>query len=85
MTQLSNDDPTVKLNQAVRKRTRNITAVYIRGCAFKCSSGGRRHQVLLSLKQADEKNTDLWVLKYVVVLVLGACLGSIAAYLGISS
>ena len=54
---------------------RNITAVYIRGLAFKASIGGRRHQVLLNLKRKDEKNTDLWALKYALVAVLAFLAG----------
>ena len=57
---------------------RNITAVYIRGAAFKASTGGRRHQILLNLKRADEKRSDLWVLKYVAVFGLGVLAGSAA-------
>ncbi len=56
--------------------TRNITAVYIRGCAFKCSQGGRRHMVLLNLKKADEKNNDLWALRYGLVLFAGLLIGA---------
>jgi hypothetical protein len=55
--------------------TRNITAVYIRGFAFKCTQGGRRHQILLKLKESDEKNNDLWLLKYAVVAVLAVLAG----------
>jgi hypothetical protein len=72
---LSNDNPAVKVNQ---QRTRNITAVYIRGFAFKCTQGGRRHQILLKLKESDEKSNDLWLLKYVAVFGLGALVGSAA-------
>ena len=62
---------------------RNITAVYIRGCAFKCTQGGRRHMVLLNLKKADEKRDDLWLLKAIGLVVVGMCIGSVAAYLGV--
>ncbi len=60
---------------------RNIIAVYIRGLAFKASSGGRREQVLRALKKADEKSPDLWALKYLLVFTLGVCLGIGSAYL----
>ncbi len=63
--------------------TRNITAVYIKGLAFKASAGSRRHQILLNLKKADEKNNDLWLLKAIGLVVVGMCIGSVAAYLGV--
>ncbi len=73
MSQLSNDDPAVKVNQ---QRKRNITAVYIRGAAFKCTQGGRRHMILLNLKKADEKSNDLWLLRYGLVLFAGVLIGA---------
>lgn len=54
---------------------RNITAVYIRGLAFKASVGGRRHQVLLNLKRKDETSKDLWLLKYAALAALAFSLG----------
>jgi hypothetical protein len=69
---LSNDNPAVKVNQ---QKTRNIAAVYIRGFAFKCTLGGRRHQILLKLKEADAKDNDLWLLKYAAVAVVAALAG----------
>ena len=63
--------------------TRNITAVYIKGLAFKTSAGSRRHQILLNLKKADEKSDDLWLLKAIGLVVVGMCIGSVAAYLGV--
>ena len=60
---------------------RNITAVYIRGLAFKATAGGRRHQVLLNLKKADEKSDDLWLIKAAaltaVALIVGGLVGSV--------
>jgi len=55
--------------------TRNITAVYIRGLAFKAAQGSRRHMILNNLKQRDEKSPDLWLLKYASVAALAFCLG----------
>lgn len=60
---------------------RNITAVYIRGLAFKASVGGRRHQVLLNLKKADEKSNDLWAIKYALVGTAGFVIGGLLMYL----
>ncbi len=60
---------------------RNIVAVYIRGLAFKASSGGRREQVLRALKKADETSKDLWVLKYLLVFTGGLAAGIATAYL----
>ena len=56
---------------------RNITAVYIRGCAFKCTQGGRRHMVLLNLKKADETSNDLWLLKAAALVALGLVAGGL--------
>ena len=64
---------------------RNITAVYIRGLAFKATAGGRRHQVLLNLKKTDEQDKDAWLLKYAAVCVLGVAIGMVATYLGMPS
>ena len=54
---------------------RDITAVYIRGLAFKATAGGRRQQVLNQLKAADEKGNDLWLLKYLSVAALAFAIG----------
>ncbi len=62
---------------------RNITAVYIRGLAFKASIGGRRHQVLLNLKKKDETSKDLWMLKYVAVFGLGMIGGYLLCWYGV--
>jgi hypothetical protein len=59
---------------------RNITSVYIRGLAFKCTLGGRREQVLLKLKKADEKDTDWLALLAVACFVGGFGAGVLAAW-----
>lgn len=57
--------------------TRNITAVYIKGLAFKTSAGSRRHQILLNLKKADETSNDLWLLKAAALVALGLVAGGL--------
>jgi len=59
---------------------RNITAVYIRGCAFKATAGGRRHHILNKLKDLDENPTKRWPVAVAAGLV-GACFGSVVVYL----
>jgi hypothetical protein len=63
-----------------RASRRNITSVYIRGLAFKCTLGGRREQVLLKLKKADEKDTDWLALLAVACFVGGFGAGVLAAW-----
>ena len=52
-----------------------VGTVYIRGLAFKARAGGRRQMVLLQLKKLDEKDNDIWLLKYTVLAVFALSLG----------
>jgi hypothetical protein len=57
-----------------------VGTVYIRGLAFKARAGGRRQQVLLQLKKADEKSTDWLALFGVACFVGGFGAGVLAAW-----
>jgi len=55
---------------------RDITAVYIRGCAFKAMSGGRRHMILNNLKRLDESAKP----NVYVIVAIGVVIGYLAGY-----
>ena len=52
-----------------RVNNRAIVSVYIRGVAFRCGSGSRREQILLSLKDMDSQDSFGFVMLAVVAVV----------------
>lgn len=58
--------------------------VYIRGLGFKCRSGSRREQVLLTLAKNDESgSSDRWWISLVLALVAGFGFGVLASWWGL--
>ena len=53
-----------------------VGTVYIRGLAFKARAGGRRQMVLLQLKAMDERDGDLWLIKYFALVAVGIIAGA---------